>query len=365
MMITTKHIAAAAILAAGLASSPALAGKDTIANGAALGNNSGAATAAIPAPKLSYKPDAFESGIRRDFEDMRGLDQFRDARVSGDLDASMGAYFGGFRSLLAGPDGMGPAMANQNEEQGVGSSDTRGGPRALASRYGDTTSSYPGSPTDGVADGSGKAGRGVTVSSDSTDENEDGESVYTVDTRSEGNDDPDDDYAETTSTTTHKDGSEDTEGSTINGDGSTAHYTSHRDADGSGWENTDFSNGVSRFRMFDKNGRTTMSVRYNRPDSQPTEGSSGWIGFDCGWNPLYGCTRGAVTQASILGKIAQPGPDDEVGNSSTGSGAPSIGPEAVTNPGEQNLSGSGGGGRPRDMRDPEGFQGGVGPGPTR
>ena len=83
------------------------------------------------------------------------------------------------------------------------------------------------------------------------------------------------------------------------------------------------------------------------------------------WNPLAGCTKARITEASIRGKLTQPGPDDEVGNSSTGSGAPSIGPEAVTNPDGQHLSGSSGGPGLYDPRDPEGFKGGVGPGPTR
>ncbi len=101
------------------------------------------------------------------------------------------------------------------------------------------------------------------------------------------------------------------------------------------------------------------------PDSQPTEGGNTTGGSDpCGWNPLAGCTKGAVTEASIRGKVVQPGPEDEVGNSSTGSGAPSIGPEAVTNTDDQHLSGYRRGGRPRDMGDPEGFKGGAGPGPT-
>jgi hypothetical protein len=211
---------------------------------------------------------------------------------------------------------------------------------------GDLTGGHPGGAGDAVPNGSDKAGYtgGSTISWEEPVPDGEESNETTTHTSSSGNPDPDDDYEQTSTTTTNEDGSSDTTTNTLSNEGEFSTTRSHRNADGSGAAVTRRADGSIVIRKWNTSGHSTYTYR-PAPDSQPTpEGSSGWVGGDCGWNPLNGCTKGAVTEASILGKLTQPGPDDEVGNSSTGSGAPNVGTAAVTNRDEQHLRGTGGGG---------------------
>lgn len=74
----------------------------------------------------------------------------------------------------------------------------------------------------------------------------------------------------------------------------------------------------------------------------------------CGWTP-WGCRSARDVRTSIKQMTSQP-VQDESGSTGTGSGAPRLGLEAVTNSGDGSWSpqtaGRSGGGHPIDMRDP-------------
>lgn len=393
MMITTKHFAVAAILAAGLASSPAVAaegkeGKKGSGKGSGAAASAvpapkpplksgastpavptqrlllkpGATTSAIPAPKLPSTSGALGSGIPENFrnhEELRGLGRLRDTMLNGDLDSQMGALgrlpsvSSGDAPKIGGRAVPGPSMSSRESEgQDGGSFNWRelGGPQAPSSRPGDVSRSNPGGATDAVPDGSDKASSGPYGSPSGS---------YRVTTRRAANG-----VTSTRTSMVLANGSRVSSIHTVGADGSTISNTNMTEQpDGSGNSTTTHSDGTTEVSAWNAKGETVKPKP--PPDSQPAEGGNTTGGSDgCGWNPsAAGCTKSRVTEASILGKLAQPGPDDEVGNTSTGSGAPRIGPEAVTNPDGEHQSGRSGGGRPYDPRDD--FGGGEGgPGPT-
>ncbi len=377
MLITSKQIAVAAIVATGLASGPAFAAKGNISNNVVIGKSSPAAPAAIPLPKQLYRPDAIEGSIRenaRDLEEMRGLGRLKDALVNGELDSSMGAL----DPLAQGDataDGQkigrnsvpGPSV-NRSENWRQGDSSFTGTdrrPQAPGSRNGDLTRGRPGGATDAVPDGSGQAsGTENTNTGTTTTKNDDGTITTVTTTTDTGHDDEADNVTATETTTTNPvTGESDTSGTATFGDGSTIEYRALTYANGAGGSLMRTRSGTFELVTRDKRGRETVAY-FDPSDSQPTEGGSGWVGGGCGWNPLNGCTKGAVTEASILGKLSQPGPQDEVGNTSTGSTTPNVGPAAVTNSDETHLSGYSGGGRPYDPQDDFGGEGGGVPSPT-
>jgi hypothetical protein len=296
---------------------------------------------------LAHHDAARAAGNARQLEQLRQLEQARRGigqSPAGAIDPAAGTALGGKRPAPG-------AAGGGNPQPGSAARDCVRNPAdciTLPGQRGRVTG-QPGSPVSGMLKGDRGAASDTTTVSRTTDsdgnkvtitstERDDGSSTTRVETRDPQSSEP----VSSSVTSVRPDGSSTTKGATHNVDGTTTVFSSALDAGG----NPDPKHPPEA---------TTVGEPEDGPFGQPDENTPGAGNDNCNWNPVLGrCTKRQTSRQDMTG---QPGPGQEgAASTGTGSSAPRLGSEAVSNTGDSNYSsgrtGGSGGGKPIDMRDP-------------